>query len=239
MEPGLVSKLSNLSFGNTQFNNRIAYLINFLSVVIFIYCGAHFVVRNWFTVNKIVIEGSVNHITPVQLSYIAHNKLHGTFFTLDIQELKSEFEELPWVSEVSVKRNFPHTVVVKLKEYQVIARIGEDNLLAENGVVFDGADDSLDLPIFYVAAKSSQDALNRYLQIQNVLKKHDDKLTKLWLTTPRVTRFMTVNNLSVTICDENIINKLELLDKYWDKLHALNPGLKSVNFCYKNALAIN
>jgi cell division septal protein FtsQ len=239
MELGLVSKLSNLSFGNTQFNNRIAYLINFLSVVIFIYCGAHFVVRNWFTVNKIVIEGSVNHITPVQLSYIAHNKLHGTFFTLDIQELKSEFEELPWVSEVSVKRHFPHTVVVKLKEYQAIARIGDDNLLAENGVVFDGADDSLDLPIFYVQAKSSDDALKRYLQIESVLKKHGDKLAKLWLTTPRVTKFTTAKNLNVTICSENITSKLILLDTYWDKLHTLSPSLNSVNFCYKSALAIN
>ena len=178
--------------GNTQFNNRIAYLINFLSVVIFIYCGAHYVVRNWFTVNKIVIEvGSVNHITPVQLSYIAHNKLHGTFFTLDIQELKSEFEELPWVSDVSVKRHFHTTVEVTLKEYKSYCVLVMTIYLQRMGG-FDGADDSLDLPTFYVPLKSSDDALKRYLQIESVLDKHGDKLNKLWLTLPRVTKFTTV-----------------------------------------------
>ena len=128
-ELDLVSKLSYLAFDNIKRNNRLAYLINFLSVMILLFCGGLYTVKHWFTVEKIVITGNIEHVTPVQLSYIAHNKLHGTFFTLDIAELKDEFQALPWVRKVSLQRHFPHTIVVTLEEYNVIARIGDDALL--------------------------------------------------------------------------------------------------------------
>lgn len=238
-ELDLVSKLSYLAFDNIKRNNRLAYLVNFLSVMILLFCGGLYVVKHWFTVEKIVITGNIEHVTPVQLSYIAHNKLHGTFFTLDIAELKDEFQALPWVRKVSLQRHFPHTIVVTLEEYKVVARIGDDALLAESGEVFGGADDSLSLPTFYVEPSAAGVALTKYEQIQTVLLQHNDSMVKLWLDNPKIARFVTAKNLTVTICDENLSSKLALLNQDWDKLYQLNPNLNSINFCYKNALAIN
>ena len=130
MELVLASRLASLSFANVKLKNRIAYLLNTLSVVILLFCSLNYIVKHWFTVDKIIIDGQLQHITPVQLSYVAHNRLHGTFFTLDIGELKAEFEALPWVRQVSLKRHFPHTVVVTIEEYKAVARIGEEDLLA-------------------------------------------------------------------------------------------------------------
>jgi hypothetical protein len=43
----------------------------------------------------------------------------------------------------------------------------------------------------------------------------------------------------VTICDANSDEKLSLLDTQWDKLHQINPNIATMNFCYKNAVAIS
>lgn len=235
----MASNLRYLVFDNIKRNNRIAYLINFLSVMILLFCFGLYLVKHWFTVDKIIITGDIKHVTPVQLSYIAHNKLHGTFFTLDIAELKEEFQSLPWVRKVSLKRNFPHTIVVTIEEYKAIARIGDDALLSNDGQVFGAADDSLGLPTFYVEPSSSALALSKYQQIQTVLVQHNDSLVNLWLDSPKIARFVTSKNLTITICDEDLSAKLALLNRDWDKLYQLNPQLKSINFCYKNALAIN
>lgn len=207
--------------------------------MILLFCFGLYLVKHWFTVDKIIITGDIKHVTPVQLSYIAHNKLHGTFFTLDIAELKEEFQSLPWVRKVSLKRNFPHTIVVTIEEYKAIARIGDDALLSNDGQVFGAADDSLGLPTFYVEPSSSALALSKYQQIQTVLVQHNDSLVNLWLDSPKIARFVTAKNLTITICDEDLSAKLALLNRDWDKLYQLNPQLKSINFCYKNALAIN
>lgn len=239
MEQLLVNKLSYLVFDNTKFNNRMSYLMNTLGVLIILFCAVLFIVRNWFTVDKIIIEGDIRHVTPVQLSYIAHNKLHGTFFTLDIDGLKSEFQELPWVRQVSLQRHFPHTIIVNIEEYNAVARIGEEDLLAEDGEVFDGADDDVNLPTLYVDPSNAVIAYNKYLQIQQTMIKHGDKVMQVWLDNPRILSFKTSKNLTVTICDQKLDDKLNILDKYLDKLYTINTNLTSINMCYKDAVAIN
>jgi cell division protein FtsQ len=231
--------MTGVNFSNIKLNNRIAYLLNTVSVVILLGCLITVIVRHFFTVDKIIINGELHHITPVQLSYVAHNRLHGTFFTLDISELKAEFAALPWVRHVSLKRHFPHTIEVSIEEYKAVARLGGDDLLAEDGEIFDGADNNPLLPTFYIATPDTAMVLAKYQQIQTVLAKHHDTVAKLWLLTPKITRFTTRNNLAITICDNDLTAKLGILNNYWDRIYALNPKLISVNLCYKNALAIN
>ncbi len=226
-------------FNNAKINNRLFYLNMTLSVVILLFWIAFCVVHYLFIVNKIIIKGDLQHVTPVQLSYIAHNKLHGTFFTLDIEGLKSEFQELPWIRYVILQRSFPHTIIVNIQEYHAVARIGDEDLLADDGQIFDGADDDVSLPILHVDAGGAIDAYNKYLQVQQVMAKHDDKVTQVWIDNPRITKFATSKNLTVTICDQDIKNKLNLLDVYIDKLYAINNNLSSINMCYKDAVAIN
>lgn len=217
----------------------MAYLINFLSVLILLFCAGHYIVKHWFTVEKIIIEGNISRVTPVQLSYVAHNKLHGTLFTLDIVELKREFEQLPWVRQVSVKRHFPHTVEVSLVEYKAVARINDNALLAEDGEVFDGADSNVALPILYTDTAHADTAYAKYQQIEKILERHSDKISKLWVDNLPLLKFITEKNLMVTICDANSDEKLSLLDTQWDKLHQINPNIATMNFCYKNAVAIS
>ncbi len=239
MVPDLASKQRRLSFDNAKFNNRLAYLINFLSVAILIFCGVVYTVRYWFVVHKITIEGQINHVTPVQLSYVAHNRLHGTMFTLDIAELKSEFEQLPWVKQVSVKRKFPSTIIVSLVEYKAIARINDDYLLAEDGEVFSGADANIELPVLYVDNSHADMAYAKYLEIEKILSAHGDHIDRLWFNNLPLVKFTTKNNLNITMCDSAATDKLQILNSQWDALHKLNPNLTSLNFCYKNAVAIN
>lgn len=235
----MANKINDLAFDNPKLNNRLFYLFTTLSVVMSVFCILYCIVHYLFTVNKIVINGNLQHVTPVQLSYIAHNKLYGTFFTLNIEGLKSEFQELPWIRQVTLQRSFPHTIIVNIQEYHAVARIGDEDLLADDGQIFDGADDDVNLPVLYVDSGSATDAYSKYLQVQQVMAKHNDKVTQVWIDNPRIIKFATAKNLTVTICDQDIRNKLNLLDVYVDKLYAINNNLSSINMCYKDAVAIN
>jgi cell division protein FtsQ len=223
---------------NPKLNNRLANIIHLFSVLILVYCLGIYIVNNCFPVNKIIIEGKLEHVTPLQLSYVAHNKLHGTFFTLDIQGLKNEFEKLPWVNHVEVQRYFPHTVMVSLQEYHAVARIGDENFLADNGKIFDGADDSNSLPILYLEnSYQAPQAFNLTKQLDLILQRHQDRLDKLWLTIPSITKISTQKGLTITLCGKNVISNMERLDVYWSRLYHLNPNIKNINLCYKDGLA--
>lgn len=226
-------------FDNERFVNRLAYLIGGLAIFILLFSGIDYVVQNQFHIEKINIVGNPKHITQSQLSFIAKNRLHGTFFTLDIDALQYEFRQVPWVKDVTVSRDFPDSITVKINEYDAIARFGDDGLIAQDGKVFNGADDNPLLPVFYTDSSNIMAALKDYKIIQPLLQQNNVTLQKLYLGGTGITKLYLSNNLLVTICGSDITAAWQTLTKYWGQLYQLNPNLTTVNMCYKNALAIN
>lgn len=224
---------------NIKAINRLTYLIGAFSVFIIIGSAVLYVLENWFTIDRIIIKGNTTHITREQLSYIAKNRLRGTFFTLDINNLQHEFMQIPWVQSVTVTRDFPDSITVNINEYEAIARLRDESLISMSGGIFSGADDSTALPVFNGLASQVPGFLNDYKLLKPFLQAKKISLTRLDITGSGITKVFFSNNLQVVICKADIGLDLAVLFKYWDKLYQLNPNLYYVNMCYKNAVAIN
>jgi len=224
---------------NIKFVNRLAYLIGAFAVFIIFASTVLYILQNWFTIDRISIKGNTAHITREQLSYIAKNRLRGTFFTLDINRLQREFLQVPWVQSVTVNREFPDTITVYISEYEAVARLGDEGLVSGSGNVFTGADDSLTLPTFNGLTSQIPQFLNDYKVIKPFTQSKNINLTRLDLSGSGITKLFFSNDLEVIICALDISAGIEVLSKYWDKLYQLNPNLTYVNMCYKNAVAIN
>lgn len=224
---------------DTKFIERLSYLIG--AFAIFIVCGSIliYILHNWFKIEHITIKGNTRHITNEQLSYIAQNRLHGTVFTLDIKSLQREFLQIPWVQSVVVNREFPDSITVNINEYDAIARWGDEGMLSLNGRIFSGADDSTTLPTFNGHTGQIPQLINDYNELKPFLKLRNLNLLKLEVTGSGITKIFFSNNLQVVVCSLDITNRINTLNKYWDKLYQLNPDLNYVNMCYKDALAIN
>ena len=226
-------------FDNEKAVNRLAYLIGAFSVFIVLASAVLYVLQNWFTIDRITIKGNTRHITQEQLSYIAKNRLRGTFFTLDINSLQREFLQVPWVQSVTVTRDFPDAITVNVNEYDAIARFGDEGLVSVKGNVFSGADDSTTLPVFNGMLKQVPNFLDDYQALKPLLHDKNINLNRLDVTASGITKIYFSNDLQVIICNVNIASNIEILSKYWDKLYQLNPNLNYINMCYKNAVAIN
>lgn len=242
MELGLLNKLAVLRLNNVHLNNRISHLVSIAWVSVMLLALAYYATHNWFQVKKVIIDGDMKYITTDQLKFVANNKLHGTFFTLDIEDLKEQFEVLPWVKSVDVQRKFPNIIIVHVDEFKPVAKIGDGNsLLANSGEVFDGADDvtDLELPVLHVDVPQANIAYDKYLSVESVISHHDDHVTNIWMPDSRILTVTTAHNVHITFCEQDLPSKLHNLDVYWQQLFAINPNLTSMNFCYKNAVAIN
>lgn len=225
-------------FNNIRFINRVAYLIWVIALSIILFSSVYYIVQNWFPIKRITIDGEVPHITREQLSYIAGHKLIGTFFTLNIDELQHEFRKIPWVSQVSVLRDFPDAITVKVDEYKAIARWGEDGLLSGDGRVFNGADNNTKLPVFYAPKSQIKDVLMVYNTLTALFKVHDLSIQKIIYNGAGFVKLYLSNNLELVLCGANFNSDVQKLNKYWDEVHQIKPDITYINMCYKNALAI-
>ncbi|MFS1415714.1 cell division protein FtsQ [Vibrio sp. 10N.286.49.C2] len=89
--------------------------------------------------SKIVLQGDLTHVSAKDVQdAFAHLDHIGTFMSQDINVLQSSVENIEWVSQASVRKQWPDTVKVFLTEYQASAIWNGIEMLDASGVVFNG-----------------------------------------------------------------------------------------------------
>ncbi len=77
--------------------------------------------RGVFAIERLKLSGDLQHVNPTSVRAQANAKLSGSFFTMDLQEAKRAFEQLPWVRQAVVKRVWPRGISVSLQAHQPVA----------------------------------------------------------------------------------------------------------------------
>lgn len=97
-----------------------------------------------WTLAGITVQGDVEHQNAVTFRAQLASRLHGTFLTLDLQQVKRLFEAVPWVRQAVVQREFPNRLTVTLQEHQAAAWWGEaggSRMVNRDGEVFEANPD--------------------------------------------------------------------------------------------------
>jgi cell division protein FtsQ len=102
---------------------RILSLV-FISLVIGLsaYGVNHLYKKDSFPIAQIMMVNKLNEQDANQLQHIISSEMNGGFFSLNIELLREEIETLAWIDIVSVRKKWPESVYVDIKEKQVSAR---------------------------------------------------------------------------------------------------------------------
>ncbi len=131
-------------------------LMNLTASVVFIACavlvlaaGTWWALRHpAFAIGRIVVQGELVHNNAVTLRANVAPHLVGNFFTINLDAARSAFEQVPWVRNAQVRREFPRTLHVLLQEHHAVAHWGSEtdaSLINNRGEVFEAnADSELD-----------------------------------------------------------------------------------------------
>lgn len=79
-----------------------------------------------FSIARIVVEGELVHNNAVTLRANVAPHLTGNFFTVDLKDARKAFEQVPWVREAEVRREYPNGLRVILREHEAQAYWGPD-----------------------------------------------------------------------------------------------------------------
>lgn len=121
-----------------------------------------------FALRAVQLDAPPQRLDRAQLEEAARRSLRGNFFTVDLDEAREAFEQLPWVRSVSVRRQFPWQLDVRLEERQALARWNGNALVDTDGEVF-AATDSDALPEFSGPDDAAAEMAQRYVEFGRVL----------------------------------------------------------------------
>lgn len=89
-----------------------------------------------FPLRRVIVKGHFDHISTEKVREIIAAKAGSGFFLADITAMRRAVNGLPWVRTVTIRREWPDTLVLRLEEQHAVARLGDKGLLNDAGRPF-------------------------------------------------------------------------------------------------------
>lgn len=218
--------------------NRTSDLLIAAAGLIVLVCLIRYaIVQPVFAMRDIRVGGATAHITLEQVEAIALRDLHGTFFTLDLERLRTSFEKLPWVRKVEIRRSWPDRIDVVVEEHRPLARWGNVGLVNRQGEVFEAAYDA-ELPVFVGPKGTSREIALQYERLMGAFAAIGRAPVHVQLSQRGAWRVRLDDGMTLEIGREQVESRLErFLSSYARTLAPLNRRIDHVDLRYANGFA--
>ncbi|HEU4617195.1 MAG TPA: cell division protein FtsQ/DivIB [Gammaproteobacteria bacterium] len=122
-------------------------------------------------VRTLVIEGTFQRVTPIQIEAALAPGLGRGFLSLDLESLRARLDRVAWVDSVRMRRAWPDKLIVRVTEHRAAARWGEKGLLDARGDLFaDRAEHAFpELPELDGPAGTEHEVASLYLALRSRL----------------------------------------------------------------------
>jgi len=124
--------------------------------------------RPLFDLRRITVEGELQHVTAQTLRTALAGRVKGNYFTVRLDEVRRAAETVPWVAEASVRRVWPDSLQIELREHRALGVWGDGRLLSDEGKLFVANPAEADLfgplPEFSGPTSVAAEAARRYYQ---------------------------------------------------------------------------
>lgn len=133
-----------------------------------------------FPVSTVAIKGNLKNVTRAEIE-AALPRVSGNFFALDLAEVRTAVERLPWVRGVAVRRVWPAQLELSVEEHVALARWGDDALVNTHGERF-VAKTKEALPLFLAPGGTAAEVTRRYQRFAEIVAPLNTGVERVVLT---------------------------------------------------------
>lgn len=126
----------------------------------------------WVAIDRHVrivkVEGPLAETEAAQIRRQIGRVLDGRLLTMDVAQLRKRVMELSWPGEVSVRKVWPDTIVVRVSRRTVVARWADQGYLTPAGEIVITPNGPADVPVFDCALSTPKEAMEVYRYLQSM-----------------------------------------------------------------------
>jgi len=254
--------------GNSGVEKTEASIIQLLTKLLLLLTLVGLLTASWLFINwlnkpgnfplkKIELVTHLKNQKSKELRHVAENALNGGFFSLNVNELRTNLlAELPWVKSVSVRKVWPDKLLIKIIEYKPVARwlsvennrnSDQTQLLSQYGVVFSPRlTEKQRLKFAQMALltgtnNNAQRVLTNCAQLINKLKQLGLAVKQCGMNERRswMLKLMHDNEMNIKLGKEKIMHQLErFIEVFSGQLKHYLDSVQSADLRYSNGFSI-
>lgn len=161
-------------------------------------------------IKSVRLGGQLQHIKAEEVQNAVLKNMQRSFFLVNITTVQQIVAVLPWVAQADVRRVWPDTLQIVIKERIPAARWGAQGVISETGVVFYPEPTSIPAELAQLRGPpgSEQRVLDHYHQFQTALKPLVWKIRELEMNARGNWLIDMAGGLKLVLSDTNSINSL-------------------------------
>jgi len=217
----------------------IVYLLIFITSIILSYLV---MTSSNFPITEIGIKGEYENINKNQIDLIKNKFIKKNFFAVNLHETREAFKKLPWIRDVSIRRDWDKFgLLVEIESHKPIGRWNNQGLVNSFGEIFNAAYEEK-LPLFIGSDEFVGEMAVKYNQINKILEKELMQIGTISLSNRLSWEIYTNNQMRFFLGKaegNNIIKRLEILiENYQFILSESKSRIEYVDLRYKDGFAV-
>jgi cell division protein FtsQ len=192
-------------------------------------------------ISKISVEGDLSYISQQAVQQRIAPYVTASFFSVDLQGMRSELEQMPWIATANVRRVWPDQVLVHLEEQLPIARWGDEALLNNQGQAFAPRELAHyeHLPQLYGPKRAQQQVMQQYQVLSQMLRPLGFSVARLELRERGSWFLSTGQGIELLLGRDHLVEKMRRFIAIYDKvLKAQQTNIARIDLRYANGLAV-
>jgi len=201
-----------------------------------------------FAIDQLKIKGKFRYMDPNEIQAVVMERSIGNFFSVNLDEIKSRVETLPWVQSAQVRREWPNTLQVSVSEHRPVMRWQKDQWVNALGQVINVPKAAVNIKQPVVLSGNKDDAeliLHNAFLWQKRLSQDGLELRRVSLSGSHAWTLSLYHGLSdssfeLLLGRIDASQRLERFRSLFDKRFSnSNQRLQRVDARYPDGLAIN
>lgn len=129
----------------------------------------------WFPITQVSVNGVVEHEDKTAIQTMVLEDLKAGFFNVDLDRIVTLVKDRNWVAESTVRRVWPNSIDIVIREHQAVAVWNNKQLLSSNGEIFNANNVQSFKSFPHLTGKNEQakQVLLAYSQIEQQLSNHN------------------------------------------------------------------
>ena len=130
-------------------------------------------------IKTVMVRGEFTDSERTTIAQTLKPELDEGILSIELDDLRTAMQDLPWAKQLNVKRIWPDTIEVIMHRATPIARWGEDGYVSPSGDLLTLDEDYPGLPTLHVAVDSPVDALSQFRLLDQIFQRARLNITEL------------------------------------------------------------